>query len=72
MTSISYDKDKVLNDFSLKSLTAAKKQNLDYLQSHLPSSGSLEELLNPKSEEGNGDVIKEEQSDKKNKQEEEK
>lgn len=70
MTSISYDKDKVLNDFSLKSLTAAKKQNLDYLQSHLPSSGSLEELLNPKTEEGNGDVIKEEQSEKNNKQEE--
>lgn len=63
MTSVSYDKDKVLEDFSLKSLTAAKKQNLDYLQSHLPSSGSLDELLNPKPDEtGSGDVIEEEQT----------
>ena len=70
MTSISYDKEKVLEDFSLKSLTAAKKQNLDYLQSHLPSSGSLDELLNPKADEsGSGDVIKEEQTQ--NKQQEE-
>ena len=66
MTSISYDKEKVLQDFSLKSLTAAKKQNLDYLQSHLPSSGTLDELLNPTPDDsGNGDVIKEEQSDNK-------
>ena len=66
MTSISYDKEKVLEDFSLKSLTAAKKQNLDYLQSHLPSSGSLDELLNPKADEnGSGDVIKEEQTQNK-------
>lgn len=71
MTSVSYDKEKVLEDFSLKSLTAAKKQNLDYLQSHLPSSGSLDELLNPKQDEtGSGDVVEEEQPDKKNKQEE--
>lgn len=70
MTSISYDKNKVLEDFSLKSLTAAKKQNLDYLQSHLPSSGSLEELLNPNPDEQNsGDVIKEEAKTKQQEEE---
>lgn len=65
MTSISYDKERVLEDFSLKSLAQTKQENLDYTQSHLPSSGSLEDLINPKQDHtGTGDVIQEEQTKK--------
>ncbi len=46
-TSLSYDETTILKEFSLKSLQETKKQNLDYLEQHMPSSGSLEELLNP-------------------------
>ena len=43
--SVRYDKDAILKAYSLKSLTQTKKEALDYLEQHLPSSGSLQELL---------------------------
>lgn len=45
-TSISYDKELVINDYSLKQLADVKKQNIDFIDQHLPSSGSLADLLN--------------------------
>lgn len=61
MSSIEYDETKILKDYSLKSLTQTKKKNLDYLEQNIPSSGSLEELLNGSDDDiGQGDVTNEE------------
>ncbi len=45
MRSVRYEEEEILKAYSLKSLTQTKKETLDYLEQHLPSSGSLQELL---------------------------
>lgn len=56
-SSIQFDKELVIEDFSMKSLESTKKKNLEYLQQNLPSSGDLSELLNESdiNAEGKGD-----------------
>lgn len=54
MRSVRYEKEEILKAYSLKSLTQTKKESLDYLEQHLPSSGSLQELLN--GDDASGDV----------------
>lgn len=54
MRSVHYEKEEILKAYSLKSLTQTKKESLDYLEQHLPSSGSLQELLS--GDDASGDV----------------
>lgn len=46
MSSIQYNEDLILQNYSLKSLEETNKKSLDYLEQHLPSSGNLNDLLN--------------------------
>lgn len=45
LKSISYDTDKVLDNFSMKNATSSKQQSIDSLQQNLPSVGSIPDLL---------------------------
>lgn len=51
-SSLDYEEDKILEDYSMKSLENTNQNNLDFLEQHMPSSGSLEELLNPEIDHG--------------------
>lgn len=51
-SSIKYNEEEILKVYSMKALGNTKQESLDYLEQHLPSSGSLEELLNPEIEKG--------------------
>lgn len=60
MSSLQYDKEAILQRFSMKSLEETNKKSLDYLEQNLPSSGSLSEILSGSDEPGVGDSTEKE------------
>lgn len=58
-SSLEYEKEAVLKTYSLKSLEENRQETLNYLEHNLPSTGSLQDLLEPKSQNRNqGDMPK--------------